>query len=113
MRKASRVRRTKEKKDRPLFSKVELLILGNGLALNGMVMEYKSGLIMPNMRGNGARIKLPGKGNFGMLMEIILTVNGKRIRLMAMEFTCIQMEPNMKDIGWMISKTAMASNHGN
>ena len=54
----------------------------SGLALNGMGMGHKHGLMMLDMRGNGKTIKLMEKGSSGMLMEIYSMVSGLMTRPM-------------------------------
>ena len=73
-----------------------------------MDQEYKFGLIMPNMKVNGVKIKQMAVENSGMLMAIFMKVNGKMIKLMVTEFTFMLMEPNMRGIGKMIFKMAKA-----
>ena len=52
-----------------------------------MDMEFKDGLMGLNTKATGKIIKLMGKENFIMSMEIFLKVNGKMIRQTGMEFT--------------------------
>ena len=61
---------------------MELYIKDNGSMNLGMVMEYKFGLMVQNMKVNG-KIMLPmEKVNFGMLMVTSMMGNGKMIKLM-------------------------------
>ena len=70
-------------------------------------MESKFGVIMPNTKGNGAKIRLVEKENFGMQTEIISMASGKKTKPTATEFIYTQMGPNMKEIGKMTCKTVM------
>jgi hypothetical protein len=57
----------------------------NGKIMKGMVMEFKSGPMVENMRVIGITIKPLEKENSGMLMGMYMTVSGKQIRHMGME----------------------------
>jgi len=47
-----------------------------------MVQVSRSGLITPDMKVNGEKIRLMGAENFGMQMVIFMKENGKMIKLM-------------------------------
>jgi hypothetical protein len=49
-----------------------------------MAQVSKSGLIMPDMKVNGVKIKQMVAENFGMQMEISMKENGKMIKQMDM-----------------------------
>ena len=51
----------------------------------GKAPVYKYGPTTLDMRANGETIKQMAAGSFGMLMVMCMKVNGKTIRLMAME----------------------------
>lgn len=72
------------------------------------VLEFKYGRIMQNMKVNGEKIWHTVRENFGMQMVMCTMENGKKIKLMVMEFTSISMGLSMKESGSMISKTVKA-----
>jgi hypothetical protein len=47
-----------------------------------MVQVSRSGLITPDMKVNGEKIRQMGAENFGMQMVIFMKENGKMIKLM-------------------------------
>jgi hypothetical protein len=51
-----------------------------------MDLVYNYGQMVQNMKESGRKIRLMGRGNFGMLMVIFSMVNGKMIKQMVMEF---------------------------
>ena len=51
-----------------------------------MVMAFKYGLMVLDMKVIGGTTRLAEKANFGMLMEMSLKENGRMIRQMVMEF---------------------------
>ena len=51
-----------------------------------MVMVYKFGLMVPNMKGIGRMALLKAKGSFFIQLVKFTMVNGSKIRLMVMEF---------------------------
>ena len=64
------------------------------------VMEFNIGLMELNIMGAGKKIKPVEKESLYTPMEIYIKVNGKMIRLLALEFTFIQsLKLNMKVIG--------------
>jgi len=54
-----------------------------------MVMEYKNGLMVHDMKVNGKIIKLMIKVNFSMWMGIFLKENGNLIKQMVMVYIYI------------------------
>ena len=79
----------------------------SGLQIQGMELEYKSGLMGQNTMENGGTIKLTERENFGMLTVIISKGIGRTIKPMVMEFIFILMVQNMRVIGKMIFKMAL------
>ena len=67
-------------------------------------MAFRYGLTELDIKGNGEKIKLMERANFGTLMATCLTASGRMIKLMGMEYILIKMEPNTKAIGKMICK---------
>lgn len=61
----------------------------------------------PNIKDNGLTIRLKERVNLPMLMEIFMTDNGKKIKLLDMEFTFITMVQDIKVIGSMIINMVM------
>ena len=72
------------------------------MAIIEMDLDYKFGPMVQNMKEIGKITKLMEKENFGILMEIIMMVNGKITKLTDLEFIYIQMVPNIKANGKMI-----------
>ena len=66
-----------------------------------MVQGFKYGLIMPDMKASGERIKLMAVESSGMQMAISMRASGKMIRLTGMVSTFMSMALNMKAIGKM------------
>jgi len=82
----------------------------NGWDQIDMVMEFNIGLMELNITDVGKKIKLVEKESLSMLMEIFMRVNGKMIRLLALESIYIQsLRLNMKDTGKMIRCTVQES----
>ena len=69
-----------------------------------MVQVFKFGQTMPNMKENGVKTKQMVEVNSGMLMVIFTKENGRKTRLMDMEFIFTSMVLNMKATGRMIFK---------
>ena len=61
----------------------------NGLQIIGMVMEFKHGLMVQDIKVNGKIIRHMGKAFLDMLMEMNIMENGKTIRLTDMGYMCI------------------------
>ena len=61
----------------------------NGLQIIGMVMEFKHGLMVQDIKVNGRIIWHMGKAFFDMLMDMNITENGKTTRLTDMGNMCI------------------------
>ncbi len=59
-------------------------------------LEFKFGLMEPNMKVNGLTIRLKEKENSHMLMVIFMMEIGKRTRHQVMEFIFITMVHDMK-----------------
>lgn len=65
-------------------------------------MEFKSGLMEPNMKESGLRIRLMERENSGMQMVTFTRENGKMTRLTVLGSTSMLMEQDMKATGRMI-----------
>jgi len=65
-----------EKKGNLLNLKMGLCMKGNGLEIPEMVMVFKDGLMVLDMKVNGKIIKLMEKESFIMLIEMYLKANG-------------------------------------
>jgi hypothetical protein len=65
---------------------MEQFIVDNGRMGTDMVMEYKYGQMVQNMKDTGVIIKLMERVNFGMQMVMYLMENGKKIKLMDSEY---------------------------
>ena len=65
---------------------MELYIKVSGKVNKSTVMEFKLGLMVPDMRVTGNKIKPMVEENFGMLTEMSSKVNGSMIKQMVMEF---------------------------
>ena len=77
-----------------------------------MAMEYKNGLTVQYILGNGKIINLMEKGNLLILMAIITKGNGKITKQMETEFIIEPMEAIMMVIGLMISPMVMVLRNG-
>lgn len=75
-------------------------------------MEFRFGLISPNMKVIGSQTKLMGLVNFIMLMGMFMRDNGKMIKLMDRVNTLMPMEQSTMVIGLMINNMDMELNHG-
>jgi hypothetical protein len=51
-----------------------------------MDMEFKYGLMEPDMKGSGSKTRLVERESFGMSMEMFSMDNGKTTRQMVMEY---------------------------
>jgi hypothetical protein len=69
-----------------------------------MVQGFKYGLIMPDMKASGERIKLMAVESSGMQMAISMRASGKMIRLTGMVSTFMSMALNMKANGNIICR---------
>lgn len=65
-------------------------------------MEFKSGLMEPNMKESGLKIRLMERENSGMQMVTFTRENGKMTRLTVLGSTSMLMEQDMKATGRMI-----------
>lgn len=95
------------KKDRLCGSATALSMKAVGSAKLEKVMDYKYGPMEPDTKAIGTTIRLMGKADLFMLMEIFTTANGETIKHQARVHIIIIMGPNIQDNGWMISSTAM------
>ena len=77
-----------------------------------MAMEYKFGLTGPNMKGNGNTERLTEKESLLILTAMFITASGKMIKHKVMEFICITMGRDTKDIGMRTISMDMGSRHG-
>lgn len=68
-------------------SLLELFMRVNGKVPQEMVMEFKSGQMVPCMKVIGRITRQMGRESLLMLMEMCLTDIGKEIKLMVMGFT--------------------------
>jgi len=84
----------------------------NGGVQLGRDLDYRYGQMERDMRGSGKIIKHVAKVNFGTLMVMCSMVNGKRTRLMAMEYIYMSTVLVMKGIGKTIYKMVMELRHG-
>lgn len=71
-----------------------------------MGLAFKFGLMEQGMKDIGNTEKLTEKESSIILKVIFLKVNGKTIKLTALEYIFMSMELNMKEIGKMIYKMA-------
>jgi hypothetical protein len=94
------------------FSKMVQYTKDISKMVQDMVLVFKCGLTVQNMKENGVKIKQMAKVNFGTQMVMFMKVSGKMIKQMVMEFMFILTELNMKDNGVMTYKTVQALNPG-
>ena len=74
-------------------------ILANGLMIQEMVMEHKSGLMEANTRASGGMTKLTVKVNCCMQTETCTKESGKMIKLTAEANILMPMAPLMMGSG--------------
>lgn len=84
----------------------------SGMGFLNMVMEYKFGLTVPDMKVSGLKVKHVEKEPSDMLMGIFMKEIGKMIKPMDMEPTPIAMEQNIKVTGKMIFNGEMEPKFG-
>ena len=78
-------------------------MMGNGLVMIVMDMDVRSGQMEPNMKDNGSITKPMERANLRIHVETHMTVNGKKIKHMDMEYSrIITAKLNIKEIGKMI-----------
>lgn len=77
-----------------------------------MVMEFKYGRMVPNMKEFGKIIKLMDKDVSSMLMVMYMKVTGQKTKPMALEITNMPTVPCIKEPGNMICKMDMVKKLG-
>ena len=75
-------------------------------------LACKFGQMVPSTMGIGRTTKLMEGECSGMLMEMFLMGNGKKIKLMGTEYTHMLTGRSTKVIGRMISNMELVLNHG-
>lgn len=75
-------------------------------------MEFRYGLMDPDMRDNGERIKPTDKESCIMLMEMFMKANGLTIKQRESAVILMQTELTMKENGTMTNSMVMVSNLG-
>ena len=79
----------KEKKDKYINSRLEPLILENGLEDLEMALVFKSGLMELVTKVNGRTTELMVMGNLFILMEMSMKEIGLMIKLMGLDYMCM------------------------
>mmetsp|Transcript_29494 Transcript_29494/g.21948 ORF Transcript_29494/g.21948 Transcript_29494/m.21948 type:complete len:158 (-) Transcript_29494:219-692(-) len=67
-------------------------------------MEFKYGLMVQNMKGNGCKVKQTDMDDLSLQMEMSMKENGLMTKLMDMVFILMQMGQSILELGLMISK---------
>ena len=100
------------KKDNKAHLKMERPIKGNGTVNKDMDMECKYGLMDPNMRDIGKKIKLMGLEHHTMFLEIDMKENGRKICNTEKENLQVVMGLSTKDSGKMMLNMVMVRKVG-
>lgn len=96
----------------PITSKVELSTLESGKEVFVMDSVINSGLMVPSMRENGARIELTEKVNSFMSTEISMMDSGQMTKPTGLVYICMLTELNMRECGVTISNMGKESRRG-
>ena len=94
------------------FLTTEQSTRASGKTVIDTVMEFKFGLMEPNMKATGRTTRPTAKESSGTQMEMCLTVSGKRTKHTVMEYTFTLMELSMKENGKMTCSMAKESKFG-
>lgn len=102
----------KERRDRPIRSRLGPHMMASGLEDSETVLVFKSGQMVPNMRDSGKTIELMARENLRTSMVTFMMESGSTIKLMDMVSITISMVLNMKASGEMIFSTVRAKKAG-